>query len=80
MTFDKRRIANRKDIGVLESWRHARLSLEVGEKILVHRTRMGHFQRDLYTVNSIERLVNSRHRTVGNASLNSIFAESLSCS
>ena len=80
MSFDKRRIANRQDIGVLKFRREPSFALEVGEGVLVHGARMGYLQRNLNTVNGIESLIDGRDGAVRNAPLDSILAESLSCS
>ncbi len=80
MAIDNRCIANRQDVGMIQFWRQPRLAPEVGEEILIHRARMGHLQRDSCAVDGIERLVDSGHRTVRNASLDSILTESLSYS
>ncbi len=80
MPINKRSVANRQDVGMIEFWREPRLAPEVSEEIVIHRARVGHFQRDPCAVDGIERLVNSSHRTVRDASLDSILTESLSYS
>ena len=64
---------------MLEPVREPRFALEVGEEMLAHRALVRNLQRDVQAMDRIDGLVDRRDRPFGNAPLDAVFAEFLSC-
>ena len=64
---------------MLEPCGEPRLALEVDEEVLAHRALVRNLQRDVQAVNRVDGLVDGRDRAVGDAPLDAVLAEFLSC-
>src|SRR5690606_13789956 len=76
---DERSIADRQDVRMLEAMSEPRLAFEVLEEVLRHRTLVRNLECDALTGDRVDGLIDRRDRALGQASLDSVLAELLSC-